>query len=240
MPQGMSQWAWAIVVGRSQLVRRDMGLLASRVLVGGPGDVAAGVCTGGDGRSGKCRSVPRACQTWRGERSLARGMRPPAPPGLTGQLAFGRRSGEGADPGEQLTLGEWAALFNFDASLATATLVIRADMLSEMLDYLAVTQQQKVVVDWQHVGDLGEEGRHVLVAMALAGWVLLGGCRSSRAVPAGDRGVDAVAHGELGAPAQDRGRVGGDPDTGGAGTRHRSPSFPMPRSPIDDRCRRAA
>src|SRR5450759_3729962 len=62
MPQGMSQWACAIVVGRSQLVRRDMGLLASRVLVGGPGDLVAGVGTGGHGRSGKCRSVPGACQ----------------------------------------------------------------------------------------------------------------------------------------------------------------------------------
>ena len=49
MPQGTSQWACATVVGRSQLVRRDMGLLASRVLVGGPGDLAAGVCTGGLG-----------------------------------------------------------------------------------------------------------------------------------------------------------------------------------------------
>src|SRR5450759_3822967 len=252
MPQGMSQWACAIVVGRSQLVRRDMGLLASRVLVGGPGDLVAGVGTGGHGRSGKCRRVPRACQTWQGRGAWPRvcGLLPvkrggaeegaSSTPRSAGQLAFGRRSGEGADPGEQLALGEWAALFDFDASLATATVVIRADMLGEMLDYLAVTQEQQVIVDWPHVGDLGEEGPHGLVAMALAGWVLLRGCRSSRAVPAGDRGVDAVAHGELGAPAQDRGRVGGDPDTGGAGTRHRSPSFPMPRSPIDDRCRRAA
>src|SRR5664280_1381538 len=66
MPQGMSQWAWAIVVGRSQLVSRDMGLLALRVLVGGPGDLAAGVGTGGRGRSAKCRRAPGACQTWWG------------------------------------------------------------------------------------------------------------------------------------------------------------------------------
>src|SRR5450759_3166339 len=66
MPQGMSQWACATVVGRSQLVSRDMGLLASGLLRRWPGDRAAGVCTGGRGRSGKCRSVPGACQTWWG------------------------------------------------------------------------------------------------------------------------------------------------------------------------------
>ena len=105
---------------------------------------------------------------------------PSSTPRSAGQLAFGRRSGEGADPGEQLALGEWAALFDFDASLATATVVIRADMLSEMLDYLAVAQQQKVIVNRQHVSDLGEEGPHVLVAMALAGrgpWSRYGGAR---------------------------------------------------------------
>ncbi len=35
-----------------------------------------------------------------------------------------------------------------------------------------------------------------------------------------------MADGELRAPAQHRGRVGRDPDAGGAGTGHRSPSFP--------------
>src|ERR1035437_8458101 len=36
-----------------------------------PGDLAAGVGTGGRGRSAKCRSVPGACQTWRGFRYRA-------------------------------------------------------------------------------------------------------------------------------------------------------------------------
>jgi hypothetical protein len=43
------------------------------------------------------------------------------------------------------------------------------------------------------MGDLGEERAHVLVAMALAGGVVLGGGPSGQAMPAGDRGLDAVA-----------------------------------------------
>jgi hypothetical protein len=59
-------------------------------------------------------------------------------------------------------------------------LVIGTDLLREVLDDLAVTDQQQVIVVWQHVGDLGEEGPHVLVAMALAGrgpWSRYGGAR---------------------------------------------------------------
>jgi len=142
------------------------------------------------------------------------------------QVAFGRRSSEGADPGEQLALGEWAARLDLDPSLAAVAVVIGADLLGEVLDHLAVTYQQQIIVDRQRLGDLDEEGPHVLVAVALAGRVLLGGLPSGRTVPAGDRGVDAVAHGELRTPTQHRGRVGRNPDTGGAGTGHRSPSFP--------------
>jgi hypothetical protein len=43
-------------------------------------------------------------------------------------------------------------------------------------------------------------------------------------VPGGHAGVDAMAHGELGAPAQHRGRTGGDSDPGGANG-HRGRSF---------------
>ena len=39
---------------------------------------------------------------------------------------------------------------------------------------------------------------------------------SGRTVSGGHGRVDAVTHGELGAPAQDRGRAGGDPDAGRA------------------------
>jgi hypothetical protein len=41
-------------------------------------------------------------------------------------------------------------------------LVIGADLLREVLDDLAVTDQQQVVVGGQHVGDLGEQApRHI-------------------------------------------------------------------------------
>jgi len=74
-----------------------------------------------------------------------------------GQSAFGRRSGESARPGEQLAFREWAALLDVDSSRAPMALVIGADLLREVLDDLAVTDQQQVVVGRQHVGDLGEE-----------------------------------------------------------------------------------
>ncbi len=89
--------------------------------------------------------------------------------------AHGRRSGEGSDPGEQLALGESAALLDVDASLAAVAVVIGTDLFGEVLDHLAVTDQQQVVVDRHHPGDVGEEGWHVLIAMALAGGVPLGG-----------------------------------------------------------------
>jgi hypothetical protein len=43
-------------------------------------------------------------------------------------------------------------------------------------------------------------------------------------VSGGHGRVDAVAHGELRAPAQHRGRAGGDPDAGGTNS-HRGRSF---------------
>ena len=114
-------------------------------------------------------------------------------------------------------------------------LVVRADQLGEVLHHLAVAEQEKVVVDGEHVGDLGEERPHVLVAVAFAGRVALGGWPPGRAVSARDRGVDAVAHGELRAPAQDPGRAGGDPEARSAGIGHRRPSFRVLWSPIENR-----
>ena len=105
MPQGMSQWAWAIVVGRSQLVSRDMGLLALRVLVGGPGDLAAGVGTGGFGRSAKCRRAPGACQTWWGLGDREVRKRAPLQPsgrscrGAGCRLPLERTVGRSCEPG---------------------------------------------------------------------------------------------------------------------------------------------
>src|SRR5664280_3253617 len=80
MPQGMSQCAFATVDGRSQLVRRDMRTPRLSCRGRWPGDLAAGVGTGGRGRSAKCRSVSGACQTWRekGDRGLPSDSNPDA------------------------------------------------------------------------------------------------------------------------------------------------------------------
>ena len=94
------------------------------------------------------------------------------------QVALGRRTGEGADPGEQLALGEWAALLDLDQSLAAVAVVIRADLLGEVLNHLAITYQQEIIVDRHRLGDLIEEGPHVFIAMAFAARVLLGGWSS--------------------------------------------------------------
>src|SRR5450759_3393650 len=92
MPHGMSQCACATVVGRSQLVRRDMGLLlASRVLVGGPGTsplgsapAAAAACPS----VGACREpVKRGAGSGTGHsetRHLTRGLTPRQPAGRCG------------------------------------------------------------------------------------------------------------------------------------------------------------
>ena len=79
-------------------------------------------------------------------------------------------------------------------------LVIGADLLGEMLDHLAVTDQQQVVVGRQHMGDLGEERAHVLVAMALAGrWLSVGGRPVERCLPGT---VDAMRWRRTASPLQ--------------------------------------
>jgi len=94
--------------------------------------------------------------------------------GLARQRACGRRSGEGTDSGEQLAFGDRTALLDLNPSLAAVAGVVRADVVREVLDHLAVPYKQQVVVDRHRVGDLIEEGPHVFIAMALAARVLLG------------------------------------------------------------------
>jgi hypothetical protein len=84
------------------------------------------------------------------------------------QVALGRRTGEGADPGEQLALGDRTALFDLDPPLAAVFVVVNADVVREVLDDLAVTYQQQVVFDRQHFGDISQESPQVFIAMAFA------------------------------------------------------------------------
>jgi hypothetical protein len=84
------------------------------------------------------------------------------------QVALGRRTGEGADPGEQLALGDGTALLDLDPPLAAVFVVVNADVVREVLDDLAVTYQQQVVFDGQHFGDINEEGPQVFIAVAFA------------------------------------------------------------------------
>jgi hypothetical protein len=52
--------------------------------------------------------------------------------------------------------------------------VVGSHLIGEVLHDLAVPDQQEIVVHGQHPGDRGEERPHVLVAMALAGRMVLG------------------------------------------------------------------
>jgi hypothetical protein len=141
------------------------------------------------------------------------------------KAALGGQTGEGADPRDQLALGDRTTLLHLNLPLAAVSVVLGADLVREVLDDLAVPYQQQVVVDRQRSGDLIEEDSHMLIAVAFAARMLLSGWSSRCAVPTGDGGGDHVAHGELGTPAQDCGRVGSHPDTGGVGTSYRGPSF---------------
>ncbi len=117
----------------------------------------------------------RAAWCWRDIPSGDWGDERPLPSAR--QVALGGRSSESADPGEQLALGERTALLDLDPPLAAVVLVVGADAVREVLDNLAVADQQQVV-DRQRVGDLIEEGPHVFVAMAFVALTLLGGWSS--------------------------------------------------------------
>ena len=88
-------------------------------------------------------------------------------------------------------------------------LVLGTHVVREVVDALAVTDEQQVVISRHCARDLVEEHPHVLVTMTFAGRVLLGGRSPGGAVAARDGGDDAVAHADLRAPAQHRGRIGG-------------------------------
>ena len=92
----------------------------------------------------------------------------------TRQVALGRRTGEGADPGEQLAFGDRTGLLDLDAAVAAVVSVVGAEVVREVLDDLAVSYQQQVVVDRHGVGNLIEEGPHVFIAMTFAALVPLG------------------------------------------------------------------
>ncbi len=94
--------------------------------------------------------------------------------GSARQRAPRRRSGKGADSGEQLAFGDRAALLHLNPSLSVVAGVIGANVVREVLDHLAVPYQQEVVIDRHRVGDVIEEAPHVFITMALAARVLLG------------------------------------------------------------------
>jgi hypothetical protein len=103
---------------------------------------------------------------------------PLGPPGASGaarQRPAGGRSGEAADPGAHLALGAGAALLERDPSPAPGALGIHADLLGEARDPLAGTDQPSILVERQRPGDRDAADPRVLVGMALAGRVRLGG-----------------------------------------------------------------
>jgi len=63
-----------------------------------------------------------------------------------------------ADPAEQLAFGDRTTLLDLDPSLAPVVLVVGADVVREVLDNLAGSDQQQVVVARQRMGDLIKEG----------------------------------------------------------------------------------
>jgi len=74
-----------------------------------------------------------------------------------------------------LTVGERAALFDRDSSMMNVALVLGTHVVREVVDDLAVTDEQQVVIGRQCARDLVEECPHVFVPTTLAGRVLFGG-----------------------------------------------------------------
>jgi len=63
-----------------------------------------------------------------------------------------------------LTVGEWTALLDRDPSMMTVALVLGTHVVREVVDDLAVTHEQQVVIGRQCARHLVEERPHVLVA----------------------------------------------------------------------------
>jgi hypothetical protein len=76
----------------------------------------------------------------------------------TRQVASGPANRRRCGSGEQLALGEWAALLDLDPTLAAVVGVVGADLVGKVLDDLAVPYQE-VGVDRQHAGDVIEKAR---------------------------------------------------------------------------------
>ena len=117
-----------------------------------------------------------------------------------------------------MTVGERAALLDRDPPVMTVALILGTHVVREMVDDLAVTDEQQVVIGRQCARNLVEEGPHVFVAMTFAGGMLFGGRSPGGTVVPRHGGDDAVTHANFLAPTQHRGRVGGNPDAGGVGT----------------------
>lgn len=88
--------------------------------------------------------------------------------------------------------------------MMAVALVLGTQVVREMVDDLAVTHQQQIVIARHCARNLVGERPHVLVAMTFAGRVLFRGRSPGGAVVPGDGGGDAVAHANLRAPTQHR------------------------------------
>ena len=132
----------------------------------------------------------------------------------------GRVAGECSGSSDELAFRERAALHDIDPSFPTVFRVIGSDLVGEVPDDLAVTDQQQVVVEREGVDDPIEEGPHMFGAPAVAWPLMLRGRATGGAMTPGDTGVDAMAPRGFGTPLHDPGRVGRDPDSGRAEIYH--------------------
>src|SRR5256885_16504475 len=76
--------------------------------------------------------------------------------GSARQRASGWRSGEGAEAGQQLTVGERPALLDRDPPMMSVALVLGTHLVREVVDHLAVTDEQQVVIGRQRARNLVE------------------------------------------------------------------------------------
>ena len=93
-----------------------------------------------------------------------------------------------------MTVGERAALLDRDPPVMTVALILGTHVVREMVDNLAVTDEQQVVIGRQCARNLVEERPHVFVAMTLAGGVLFGRRSPGGTVVPRHGGDDAVTH----------------------------------------------
>jgi len=148
-----------------------------------------------------CRPPPES-QPPPGAAAIARTADAPA---SARQRASGWQSCKGAESGQQLTVGQRTARLARDPSMMTVALVLGTHVIREVVDDLAVTDEQQVIIARQCARDLIEERPHVFVAMTFASGVHFGRRSPGGAVAARDGGNNAVAHADLRAPAQHRG-----------------------------------